>query len=349
MSGEYYDGTKILSMSDLYGNKPELYLISTNRTGGKTTFFGRYFVNRFIKHGEKFLLLYRYAYEISDVAAKFFTDIQGLFFKGYVMTEKPFCKGCFTELFLNGDSCGYAVPINGAKNVKKYSHYFSDVKRILFDEFEDETGQYCTDEVNKVVSIHTSVARGNGQHVRYVPMFMLGNATTLLNPYYIELGISDRLSSETRFLKGDGYILESGLIEAARDAQLESGFNKAFKNNKYVKHSAENIYLLDNYSFVEQPQGKNRYVCTLRNEGVDYGIREYPEIGIIHCSRKDDKSCPVKIVCDTKDHDVNYIMLRNNEGFIRQLRFYFQKGCFRFADLRCKSAVLNALAFRTGK
>ena len=29
----YYDGTKILSMNDLDGLKPEIYMITTNRTG----------------------------------------------------------------------------------------------------------------------------------------------------------------------------------------------------------------------------------------------------------------------------------------------------------------------------
>jgi hypothetical protein len=35
-NSEYYDGTRILSLMDINGNKPELYLITTNRTGGKT-------------------------------------------------------------------------------------------------------------------------------------------------------------------------------------------------------------------------------------------------------------------------------------------------------------------------
>ena len=37
MSSKYYDGTKLLSMKDLDGNKPEVYMVTTNRTGGKTT------------------------------------------------------------------------------------------------------------------------------------------------------------------------------------------------------------------------------------------------------------------------------------------------------------------------
>ena len=59
MKNNYYDGTKLLSMKDLNGKTPELFLCTTNRTGGKTTYFGRLVVNRFIKQGKKFALLYR--------------------------------------------------------------------------------------------------------------------------------------------------------------------------------------------------------------------------------------------------------------------------------------------------
>ena len=45
----YYDGTKLLSLSDIDGNKPEIYMVTTNRTGGKTTYFGRMFINAFKK------------------------------------------------------------------------------------------------------------------------------------------------------------------------------------------------------------------------------------------------------------------------------------------------------------
>ena len=59
MENKYYNGTKLLSMKDLNGKTPELFLCTTNRTGGKTTYFGRLVVNRFIKQRKKFALLYR--------------------------------------------------------------------------------------------------------------------------------------------------------------------------------------------------------------------------------------------------------------------------------------------------
>lgn len=49
---KYYDGTKLLSMKDINGLKPELFLCTTNRSGGKTTYFGRLLINRFLKYGK---------------------------------------------------------------------------------------------------------------------------------------------------------------------------------------------------------------------------------------------------------------------------------------------------------
>ena len=87
------------------------------------------------------------------------------------MSNKRRASGIYHELFLNEKSCGYAVSLNSADQLKKYSHLFSDVSRMLFDEFQSETNHYCSDEIKKLLSIHTSVARGQGEQIRYVPVY----------------------------------------------------------------------------------------------------------------------------------------------------------------------------------
>nr|DAU61821.1 MAG TPA: Terminase [Caudoviricetes sp.] len=343
--GKYYDGTKLLSMLDLNGKKPEIYMCTTNRTGGKTTYFGRLCVNRFLDKGEKFGLIYRYNYELDDVADKFFKDLKGLFFPDKTMTAKKRAKGIFQELFINDKSCGYAIALNSSDSIKKYSHLFSDITRMLFDEFQSESNHYCTDEITKFLSIHTSIARGQGEQVRYVPVFMLANQVSIINPYYVAMGICNRLNSETKFLRGDGYVLEQGFIESASDSQKDSGFNRAFKENSYVAYSSENVYLNDNYSFVEKPTGKSRYICTLKYKGNDFGVKEFTESGFIYCDDKPDSTFPMKITVTTDDHSINYVMLKRNDFFLSNLRYLFERGCFRFKDMRCKEAILNALSY----
>lgn len=343
--GNYYDGTKLLSLTDINGNRPEIYMCTTNRTGGKTTYFGRLVVNRFLDKREKFGLLYRYNYELDDCAEKFFKDIGELFFNGYTMTSKKRAKGIYHELYLNGEPCGYAVSINSADQVKKNSHFFSDVKRLIFDEFQSESNTYCPNEIKKFVSVHTSMARGRGEQNRYLPVYMLSNPVSIINPYYVELGISSRLTDETRFLRGDGFVLEQGFVESAADAQKSSGFNKAFARNSYVAYSSESVYLNDNKAFVDRPQGVGRYMATLKYNGQTYGIREFAEAGVIYCDDRADETFPLKITVTTDDHELNYVMLKRNDLFLFNLRYYFERGCFRFKDLRCKEAVLKSLSY----
>lgn len=341
----YYDGAKLLSMMDISGKKPELYLCTTNRTAGKTTYFSRLCVNRFLKYGEKFCLVYRYNYEMDDCADKFYKDIKSLFFPGTEMISKRRARGCYHELFIDEKPCGYAISLNGAEQLKRYSHLLSDVDRMFFDEFQSETNHYCPGEIRKFISVHTSIARGQGEQARYVPVYLCGNTVSILNPYYVQLGISGRLRDDTRFLRGDGFVLEQGFVESAAKSQLSSGFNRAFAGSEYVAYSAQCVYLNDNKAFISTPTGKSHYLATLKYEGTEYGIREYPEQGIIYCNAKPDNSFPHKICVTTDDHEVNYVMLKSNSIFIASLRYYFDHGCFRFSDLKSKQALLAAISY----
>lgn len=346
---KFYDGTKLLSMLDANGNKPEIYICTSNRSAGKTTFYSRYLVKRFFKYGEKFMLLYRFNYEIDNVADKFFKDIQGLFFPNYTMTSKRDGSGSFHRLFLNAGEkqieCGYAVALNSADQLKKNSHLLSDVSRIFFDEFQSETNHYCDNEIRKFMSIHTTVARGGGEFVRYVPVIMCSNPVSLINPYYIALNVSAKIRSNTHFLKGDGFVIEQGFNEYASIAQSESGFMRAFENDDYTEYSVKGTYLNDNLNFIEKPKGYSRYIATVRYNGSTFGIRSYPDAGIIYCDTTFDETYPVRISVTTDDHDINYVMLRQYAPLILNLRFYFEKGCFRFKDLRSKECVLTMLSY----
>lgn len=343
---EYYDGTKLLSMLDINNQKPEIYICCGNRTGGKTTFFNRMVVKRFLDKGEKFALLYRYNYELDDCADKFFKDISALFFNGMEMQSVRRASGIYHELFLDEKSCGYAISLNSADQIKKYSHLLSDVCRILFDEFQSESGKYCPNEINKLQSVHTSIARGQGKQTRYVPVYMLSNTVTILNPYFVEFGICDRLKADTKFLKGDGFVMEQCYIESASLAQKQSAFNRAFKNSNYLAYSAENIYLNDNTAFIERPlNSQSRYIATLKYCGKEYGLREYASLGIIYCDNNPDKTYKYKISVTTDDHQMNYVMLKRNDMFLENLRYLFERGCFRFKDMKCKEAVLKALSY----
>lgn len=349
---KFYDGTKILSLKDINGNDPEIYIITSNRSAGKTTFFSRYLVKRYLEHKEKFMIVYRWKREVSKTAAeKFFSDIKGLFFPEYNMTAESREKGLFYELYIGkgtekGEPCGYVVAINSAYDVKKLSHLLSDTARMYDDEFVPEDGSYCPDEINKFQSLHKSVARGAGQMVRRVPVIMLSNTISLLNPYYTAWGVTDRIQTNTKFLRGAGWVLEQGFNEAAAEAARSSGFEQAFAGDKFADYQNQAVYLNDNLAFISRPSGKAQYFCTLKHEGENFGVRLYPELGLIYCDDRPDLTYHIRITTTTADHQVNYLLLKGNDYYLELMRWYFEKGIFRFKNLRCKAAVLSALKYR---
>lgn len=345
MCMSYYDGTKILSTLDINGDTPEIYMITSNRTAGKTTFFSRMLVKRFLRSKRKFCLVQRFDGELKGCSSAFFKDIKSLFFKRHEMDEKHYKDLGYCELFLDGNPCGYGVAINTADKIKKISHFFNDVDAMFMDEFQSETNHYCPGEIKKFISIHTSIARGQGKQIRYVPVYMCANPVTLLNPYYNALGVSGRLHKNTKILRGEGWVLEQGFNESASKAQKESAFNRAFKGEKYVEYAGEAVYLNDSTAFVTRPKGKNRYIFTLKYASKFFGVYEYPHDGVIFCSKKFDPQYPKTLVVTTDDHNINYLMLQRNELLILQLRSLFEKGCFRFSDLECKEVILKMLSY----
>lgn len=344
---QFYDGNKVLNTKDINGDKPEIFIVEGVRSAGKTTYFNHKLLKDFeTKKIRKFALLYRYAYEVTDAADKFFKDLHALWYPQSEFTQstaKP--EFGFIELFFNGVPCGYALALNKADQIKKYSHFLSDIDEILFDEFQSETNHYCSDEITKFMSIHTSIARGNGQQSRYLPVYMLSNAVSLLNPYYTTLGVTNRLRLETRFLRGEGWVLQRDFNESAIKAQETSLFNKAFKDTRYLTMAKQGIYLNDNIAFIETPKSRSQYLCTLKYKGKMYGVKSFPEEGIVFCDTKFDSTFRTKLAVTTDDHNINYVVLKQNSVFIQALRYYFEYGCIRFKNLEAKEALLTAIAY----
>lgn len=343
---KYYDGTKLLSLKDLEGNTPEIFICTSNRSAGKTTYFQRLLVNRFLKHGEKFMVVYRFKYELQSVADKFFKDIQSLFFQDYTMKELKRASGSFIELFLvdadnQEHSCGYAVALSTVDSLKKYSHFFSDVGAMFFDEFQSETESYLPREVSKLMSLHTTTARGQGKQVRRVPVYMVSNPVSILNPYYDQLGITDRLQENTKFLKGIGWVMEQGHNESAAKAQSESAFNRAFKTNEYTQYQNQGKYLLDNKAFIERLQGKYTVVMTLIYHGQFYSVKRFDELGLVYIDDKGDENARTVISVTDEDHNINYVSIKSNYMWVAWLRQMFNLGVMRFKNQRCKDCFLT--------
>lgn len=340
---KYYNGDKLVSKKDLDGDTPAFFLVSGNRSGGKTTYFIRKLIDDFINHKKLFCVLDRFNYEIADCSQRIFDLVGPKFYPNYELTHKFGGNGHFAYLFLNGELCGYNIPLNSSNFLKKYSQVFSSIESIFMDEFQSETDHYCDNEIVKFQSIYISIARGSDKTFRYVPVYLASNNITLTNPYYDAFDIYDRLKPDTKFLRGRGWVLEQNFNPNSADALQSSPFAKAFQSSSYINYATQNIYLNDNMTFIDKPSGQMKYLANISIKGNIFSLKEILEFGYIYVSQQVDMSFPV--CYSFFDCDLSTKFIKNREYF-EHLRLLFNNGFFRFKNQNCKKAFFHIFSKR---
>lgn len=335
MKVKHYDGTKLLSMKDLDGNKPEFYMVTSNRSDGKTTYFERWLTKRFKEHKEQFMNVVRFKDQLSNISKTFFSGIQDLFFPDDIMTHKVKDNGLYAELYLNDELCGYAVALNTQSKLKTNSSLFNNIKRIWMDEYQT-LDRYCTDEVRKIIDLHYTVARGKGESYRYVPIFLTGNHLDFFNPYNVELGICGRLKADTHFLRGHGWILEQNINQSVLEARQLSGLTKAFQSNAHI---ARDAYLYDELVIMEKPKGMARYLMTIKYQGKEYGLFDYGYCA--YFTTATDESFKVRAAVLPDDIDDMTPHINFYQFYSSYISKMLRAGLFRFKNAECKKICFD--------
>ena len=269
---KYFEAHPITEYKDANGETPEILIVDGNRTGGKTTAFSRLLVDEYLNSGKKFFIIKRYKNELKDIANAFFNDIRELFFEGHVMTSKSHADGAYVELFLDKKSCGYASALTMIAKLKQYSHIFSDVENMFFDEYQDENGIYLPDEVRLFHSLHTTVARGHGHAVRFVPVYMASNSISIFNPYYRVFGLTSKINSKTKVYRGEGFVLLRLTIKDVAAEQRKSAFNRALSGSGYLDSAIDNSFLNDDNFNVEKRSDVGKALFGIVNGDDFYSV-----------------------------------------------------------------------------
>ena len=349
----FYSGYELLSKTDKNGTKPEIYAALTNRAAGKSTFVNGYLVRKYIRTGQKFILLYRNKYEVDRAADGFFNDISTLFYPDLAMDQQTGVKNGFDILRIGLKSdekkehfevCGFATSLAASELVKRYSHLLSDAGIILMDELFPENGVYLKDEIRRFMSIHDSLSRGHYQHSKYLPVIMVGNLIDLFNPYFDALGIVDSLLLDSHFTRGDGFVIEQDFNEASAQAHKESSFHRALSGADYAAASQEKVYLNTDYDMIDNSVCDiGRYILTIRYNGSLYSVR-YNEQGFFYyISDRPDPSFALQHAATEKDITEQAIY-NPTSPYRKMIKDKYRQNLCKFRNLKCKSAAMHFIA-----
>ena len=342
----FYNGSRLVNMLDINGDKPELFAVDGNRSDGKTTWFARKLVDDFKNEGKKFMLVKRYKYQIYNAHATFFKLIQQHWFPEDYLTAKKGVNGLYMDLYLNDEPCGYVCDLNSAAKLKEYSQYYCDTDQMFLDEFQST--EYVPDEITRFITLHASAARGFGQPSRYVPVYMCCNHVSSLNPYYKAWGCGAIVDGMKRgFYRGVGVVVERDFNEKVAALQRSSAFNKAFAGTSIMDHVIENKSFIDNFGFVEKLKTKRfEYICNVIVNGEYVSLVRVLDIPGVHYyfSENVNKSCKCNFTIFAGDHDQETLLLNRNIDFLYQLKNQFDHGFIRFSNLDVKQKAFAFLS-----
>ena len=349
---------KWLLKKDNEGYYPEIYVGMSNRTGGKTYFMAYLLLKLYETFGTKFVLEARTGTELGRTAEGIFAAVLHEF-NNWSIEERIVVNNVYSEIYLTyehevednkedgasmktekcTEKIGYVVVINASDKIKKFSSAFYDAEIMLFDEFQ--AVQYVPDEVNKWVNIHISIARGNGKATRYLPIIMLSNSLSIVNPYFELWKLSSKIQTDTKLYREAGLSVLRFVNDEVADKQRESRFNIACKDSKILNSGIENTWLYDAKACVCKPEkswGNCYYIATFLKNENKFGVRLY-ENGFIYVNRSVDETCTnIYTMSDDAEENVEFAKYST---VLQTLKAAFVKGKARFSDLSCKYDMLN--------
>lgn len=251
----FYDYSRILSYNAFVN------ILIGERGVGKTYGASKFVVKQFLNKDEQFAYIRRYKTELRQAVPQFFSSI---------INNNEFPEAELTtkgkHFYCNGEICGHAMTLATAQDLKGTN--FDKVKTIIFDEFIIETGQrktYLNDEVFTFLNLLESVGR-----MRDIRVFMLGNAVTITNPYFLYFDLTLPYNNDIKLFKNGLILVQYMKNEEYREAKRKSKLGQLTEGTSYGDYAIENKFVMDNRTFIEKKSGSAKFVFAFKFKGEIY-------------------------------------------------------------------------------
>lgn len=288
------------------------------RGGGKTFNTLRHAIKRYEKTGEQFIYLRRRSVDIDDACSgkngsgDLFSDIKEKgYFEGVELTIAADKSGGYT-FYYNGKVCGYGR----ALSIARRSTSLPKVKLIIFDEFlidhKNKRDRYLNggNEEFLFYNFVETIARG-----RDIPVIFIGNAFSMVNPYFLDLGIRINDVKNNHIYKGKSWTVVFWRDEDFIEKRKKTQFYQATEHSKFNKHAFENDFYLDKTHFVRKRSPNSEHQFSVVYLEKTYGVWVDWDKGEYYVSTKGANTSREKTISmsleDNKPNNVNIRRYRN--------------------------------------
>ena len=310
-----------------------IMMIIGARSIGKTYAVKKRCISEFIKNKHQFVYLRRFESELDDVRTVFDDVIKNEF-------EDITFSITGNVIYINNEIAGFVMALSKAQTYK--SKAYTDVRNILFDEFLIEAGtfrNYLKNEVKDFLSLFSTIDRDRD----LVKAFLLANAVSVDNPYFIAMRIA--------YKDGMNFIrpVSNVIIEIVKDEYEGNNRNSKFSkmvremDSDYAEYAYNNKFTQDSYSLIE-PVDLSNYTCILiikSTTGDNIGIwTDYN--GKLHCSHKYDPNCKYKFTRYNKYSDTEFNICKSITQYpLNIIRQHYYKSLISFSSLHIKYEIIR--------
>lgn len=313
-----------------------LNFIIGNRGGGKTFGFKDICIKRFKKKGQQFIWVRRYQTEV-DTLSNFWDDIKPFYPNDELTVEGACC-------YINGELAGWLIALTTSMKLKSVA--YPNVTTIVFDEFIIDKGKlgYLKNEVQVFLELYETVARMRDN----VTAVFLGNAISIVNPYFVYFGITPDLNK--RFTKKGGVCVEFYFNEAFINKKKQTRFGRLIEGTKYGEYNMLNKFLRDSDSFIvdSRPASANLKIHQFIIDGERFALWQDTKRGEWYIDNAYESNFGtfrtfITNHVDMDEKDKSHILLKKNATIVKRLRECAERGDLYFNNQNTKQKFYEIL------
>lgn len=335
----YYDIAGLLSQRCI------LNFIIGNRGGGKTYSAKNLVINRFMRKGEKFVWIRRYQSEIDKIFEK--SDFWGSIKKDETLIKRyPDLQYSHTGsiLELNGEHAGDIVALSTSMQLKSID--WDEVTTVIFDEFIIDKGRspYLKNETHILFELMETVGRLRDNLV----FILIGNAISIVNPYFSSLRIAPNLNQ--RFTKfKNGVCIEMYWNEDFIKLKEKTKFGQLIKDTDYGEYNMKNKFLRDSDSFIaSRPATASIKMYQFIFDGERFSLWQDKKYQRFYVDRSFESNFGtfrtfISDPVDMNDSDKSMIMFKKNNALAKRLIMIIERGDLFFCDQAAKQKFYEKL------
>lgn len=324
----YIDISKALSYNCL------MNIFIGERGVGKTYSVSKFITNQFIKKQEEFVYIRRYKPELQKALPQFFTPlIDNNEFPNYNLYTQN------NKFYCDKKVCGYAFPLATSQDLK--STNFNKVKNIVFDEFLIEEGQkkyYLKNEVFVFLNMIETISR-----LRDVRIFLLSNATNIVNPYFSYFNLSLPYNNDFKLFNDNTILVWYMKNQKYRDYKKSTRMGKLIKGTDFEDYSINNIFTDNDSTFIQKKSSSSKFKFSFYIHNTLYGVWFDNKNNLIYISYDYDPTSPFIFSTSLANHNDNTTYLSPNKKYKcwKVLLDNFKLGNVRFENLQIKINSIN--------